>query len=793
MRLRSDGREPISGFAKKRTKLEKRHGAKLIVGPRRCDTIVQMPPEAGRRLGPYEIRRLIGSGGMGTVYEAFDTRLRRSVAIKILREHLTSTTSRTRFEREGQSVAALSHPNVISIFDIGAQDDAIYIVSELLEGMTLREALSNGALSPDAAVDYARQAAAGLQAAHAKGIIHRDIKPENLFITRDGRLKVLDFGLARAAEQVQAITAVRGEQLTAPDTILGTITYMSPEQVRGEPVDARTDIFSLGCVMFEMLTGSPPFARATPTATLAAILEEEPSSDALATMPPHLAAIVRRCLARDRNARYESAAELIADLDRHKTTHPRGRGLLIAAVVTVAVVLAGATAWRAAHRVVAPKTVDMPSAPKRRTMLAVLPFENLSADPDQEYFSDGLTEETITQFAQLSPEQLAVIARSSTMHYKGVRADIRTIARQLGADYLVEGSVRRAGNRMRVSAELVRGTDGTEIWARSYDRTVDDLLAMQAELARGVAAAVELKVSPSRIVSSPNALPSNGPAREAYLRGRYYLHLGTAANRNKAVESMQQAVALDPTSAIAHAGLASALINESTLDVPPKDIIEKARASVQRALQLDDSIAEAHEVLGEILLEYDWKWDAAEAELQHALAIDPNVPNGHLDYATLLITSGRFAQGLEESNRGRELDPVSAETNRDGLFNLFCTRRYDEAYDRARHAIDLEPRNDFAYSIIGIVELARGRRDAALAAADRVFELKGTQTARSIAAYVYANAGRQNDARTALHNIEAESREKFACFFNVAALYTALGENDHAIASLDRAYKDRTA
>ena len=673
-----------------------------------------MALEPGERLGPYEIRSRIGAGGMGEVYRAFDTRLQRAVAIKVLPEGAATGVERARLEREAQAVAALSHPNVMSVFDVGTQGDVFYVVSELLEGSTLREALGAGAIPLPTAVDYARQAAAGLQSAHAKGIIHRDIKPENLFITAEGRLKILDFGLARLVEQSeQAATAVHQAKLTAPDTVLGTIGYMSPEQLRGEPIDHRTDIFSLGCVIFEMLGGRPPFLRASQTATVAAILNDSPEYSPMTFVPPSLLSVLQRCLAKQPADRYSSAAALAADLTLPSDARSLaatvsmqrvGRWRIhsaVAAAVAVMIVAAGAVFWM--HRKAAvPATAPLP----RRAMLAVLPFENLSGDAAQEYFSDGLTEDTTTEFGRLAPDRLGVIARTSSMRYKKSPTDVRTIGRELGVDYIVEGSVRRAGNRVRVAAQLVRATDGTQMWAETYDRTLDDVFAMQAELARDVAGAVEIKVMPGRGAHNP-AAPLSEPGREAFLRGRYHLSLGTAPDRRKAVEYMQQAVSSDPQSAVAYTGLARAFLAQSTVDFAPRDIVPKARAAVDRAIQLDESVAEAHEVLGSMLLEYYWNWTDSERELQRAIALDPNLARAHSEYATLLVSSGRTAEGLAEGRKARVLDPVSALASRNDLYQLFGARRWNEAVEQAHKVIDLEPRNDIARAILALSYLGR--------------------------------------------------------------------------------------
>jgi TolB-like protein/tetratricopeptide (TPR) repeat protein/predicted Ser/Thr protein kinase len=752
-----------------------------------------MPLTAGEMLGPYEIRSRIAAGGMGEIYSAFDTRLRRSVAVKIVGDAVTSAAERARLEREAQAVAALSHPNILSVFDVGTKDGVFYIVTELLEGRTLRDELRHGPLPLAKALEYAREAAVALRSAHAKGIVHRDIKPENLFITSDGRLKVLDFGLARLLPMPEEVTAVHEPRLTAPEVVVGTVGYMSPEQLRGDAVDQRSDIFSLGCVLFEMLGGRPPFLRKSQTATAAAILNESPDYASLSSVPPHVLTIVRGCLAKNASERYASAEALVADLQVALRGAPTRRNSMVLTMASAAVlvIIAIAVVMFVARRTEVPR-IPAPLPGPRHATLAVLPFQSLGADASQEYFSDGLTEDTTTEFGRISPDRLAVIARTSTMRYKKGPLDVRTVGRELGADYVVEGSVRRDGERVRVAAQLVRASDGTEMWAETYDRTVKDIFALQSELARDVASAVQIKVVPARSTPREKQIPRTPEGRDAFLRGRYHLELGTGDDLRKAVEYLSQAVAAEPDSPLANTELAQALITIATRDEAPRIVIPRARPYVDKALQLDGSIAEAHELLGEILLEYDWNWPEAERELKKAIALDPNQARAYTEYATLLICSGRFDEGLQYATRGAALDPVGTARGRNALYLLYVVHRLDDMFDQAQRALDLSPQYGYAYAIRGLAHLGRGEREAALRDADKVAALTDAPFSLSLAAYVNARAGRPDVARNQIHELEKIAEKQFVCFFNVAAIYGALGATDKAFQSLERAFADRS-
>ena len=762
----------------------------------------------GETVSHYRILAKLGGGGMGVVYEAEDTRLHRRVALKFLPDDaVPDPAALQRFRREAEAASALNHPHICTIYDVGERDGRPFIVMEKLEGETLATLIGARPMPIERILTIGSEIAEGLAAAHGAGIIHRDIKPANIFITKRGDAKLLDFGLARLeASDVSAApdsaTDVQPENLTRPGTTLGTVAYMSPEQTRGQTVDARSDLFSLGAVLYEMSTGVRPFRGTTSGMISDAIVNSEvrPPSELNAEVPRELDQVILNALEKDRELRVQSAAELRAALLRlrrdtssaksvvavrpkSKMAWPYVVALLLIVAVVVGIVVTRQPGTTGANAV---------AVPKQRMMIAVLPFENMSGDAAQEYFTDGLTEDTTTEFGRVSPDRLGVIARSSAMRYKKARADVRAIGRELGVDYLVEGSVRRSGDRVRVAAQLVRATDGTQIWAETYDRTVSDVLAMQSELARDVASAVQVKVVPSRVTSRSLISPVTEKGRDALLRARYLLRLGTPADRRKAIEYMQEAAAADPNSALVNTELARALYSQSTIDLSPNEVVPKARAAVERALQLDDKVPEAHEILGRMLLEYYWNWPEAERELKRAIALDPNLSSAHLTYAELLVTTGRTADGLVEAALARQLDPFSVTEGPHALYLLHGARQWDLLIEEARKAIRLAPNNDFAYGLLALGYFERGDRKAALETADRVVAMNGGHFSRAMAAYVYAGAGRPDAARSMLQQLHAAAEKRFVCFFNVASVHHALGEDDQALASLNRAFDTRT-
>jgi eukaryotic-like serine/threonine-protein kinase len=736
------------------------------------------------RIQQYEIVRHLASGGMGEVYLATDQALGRQVALKVLSTRHAQDTGRVRrLEQEARAASGLNHPNIVTVHELGRDGSTCFIAQEYVEGVTLREKLRSGPMPLDEIVAIAGQLAAALHVAHAAGVIHRDIKPENIMLREDGLVKILDFGIAKFLSEGSA-----PELATSAGLILGTVHYMSPEQLRGLDVDTRTDLWSLGVVMFEMFAGQRPFEAPTVSDAIARILETEPLPVG-GTVPLPMQRIIRKALAKDREARYASADDLTRDLRaaQHRrdsvatalleSFRPRWR---IAAALLVLTATLGIAGWN----------VLRPAAPASRparTMLAVLPFESLG-DGVHAYFTDALTEDTTNEFGRLAPAELGVIARTSSARYKGTGADVRTIGRELGVDYVVEGSVRRSGERIRVTAELVRTADGTQVWAQTYEKTLEDAFTIQSELARDVAREVKVKVAPAAI-SRPTGLPRSAKGREAFLRGRYELQFGRIENRERALKHFADAAAADPDSAIVHTETARALLSLATFRYAPHQVVPLARASVLRALELDPALAEAHQVLGTILLEYDWDWEAAERALKRSIELNPNLAVAHATYASLLITAGRFDEGLRESARAMALDPLSPAQHEQMVWQWTSARRWNEAVDHSRAMIQIEPTRSRSYNTLAIGSLALGDLESARAAADHQAGSESPAD-RATAAHVFARLGDTARARAMLDELQAAARDRYVCAYNVATVHAALGELDLAFASLEQGLRD---
>ena len=554
----------------------------------------------GFRLGPYEILSPLGAGGMGEVYRARDSRLGRDVAVKVLPAEFSADEERLRrFEQESRAAGTLNHPNILTIFDVGEHDRSPYVVSELLEGETLRQRLAGAALPQRKAVDYALQIARGLAAAHEMGIVHRDLKPENLFVTRDGRVKILDFGLAKLVTprlgQALETNAPTTPVFTEAGRILGTTGYMSPEQVRGQPADHRSDIFSFGSVLYEMLTGQRAFIRDTGVETMSAILKEDPPflSSSPSVLPPGIDRVVRRCLEKNREERFQSSSDLAFALESALTDsavslpwrQPASAsrrlrpGLLIArlaaalglgAVLLLLLDVGGLRRW-----------LRRPAGIAEIRSLAVLPFSNLSGDPQQEYFADGMTEALIADLAKI--RALSVISRTSIMRYKGVRRPLPDIARELGVDAVLEGSVLRSGNRVRITAQLIHASTDRHLWAETYERELSDVLNLQTEVARTVAEQIQIRVTPFEKATLASPRRVDPAAYEAYLRGLYAWNKRSSGSVAQSIELFREAIGQDPTYAPASAALADSYIVEASYGwVAPGEVAPLAQAAARR-------------------------------------------------------------------------------------------------------------------------------------------------------------------------------------------------------------------
>jgi serine/threonine-protein kinase len=732
----------------------------------------------GKTIAHYQVLEKLGEGGMGVVYKARDTRLGRSVAIKVVNAEFTQ-----RFEREAKAISALNHPHICTLYDVGEHEGTPYLVMEYVEGKPLK-----GPLPANEALPFAIQVGEALAAAHKAGITHRDLKPDNILLTSEGSVKVLDFGLAKLQPNlaVDASTVTMTEQ----GVVTGTVPYMSPEQAKGEPVDARSDIFSFGAVLYEVLSGRRAFRGETMGATLAAVITSEPPP--LKEAPAEVARIVGKMLAKKREARYQSAEELLADLEAVATGAARAsrrRWLALTAALVIVVGVAAGFDVRGLRT----RLVTWMRAPAPSVRLAVLPFANLSGDPEQEYLSDGLTQEMITQLGRLHPEHLSVIARTSVMRYKKSDKPIDQVGRELGVDYILEGSARREAGRVRITAELIQVRSQTQLWAESFERELAGILALQSEVAKKVAGSLALKLLPAEQARLANVRTVNPEAYDAYLRGLQHWYRLTPGDLESAEKYFELALAKDPNYAPAQAGFVLVWGGRSQMGYAlPSEAGPKAKAAALKAVALDDTVAEGHYALAIIKTWFDWDWAGAEPEFKRAIEINPSFPDARAYYSHFLMIMRRPEEAMPQMERALQLDPFNALFQ--GLYggDLLYARRYDDVIDQCRKALRTAPDNPVALSNLPPAYFHKGMYEEALAGWKAYLNsVYGDREVERALERGYTQAGYPAAMRHAAEALAERARKTHVLPWDVATLYVHAGEKASALNWLERAFEVR--
>ena len=773
-------------------------------------------PMTGQTISHYRVLEKLGGGGMGVVYKAEDIRLGRYVCLKFLPERLSKDHPAVeRFRREARAASSLNHPHICTIYDVDEHDGQSFIVMEFLEGQTLKHRIAGRPLDIERVPEYGHQMADALEAAHAKAIIHRDIKPANIFLTERGQIKLLDFGLAKLMPERKGVaslshagtafnTTTQDPHLTSTGVSMGTVAYMSPEQVRGEELDERTDLFSLGLVLYEMATGRQAFLGNTSGVVFEAILNRSPTPATRLNpaISPQLEQIINKALEKDRALRYRTAADLSADLQRLKRDTDSARAFQITSgtpseqptkrrwihfawsgVLALALLLFSLNVGHLRDRVL------HGSSQGRIDSIAVLPFSNASNDPKTEYLSDGITESLINSLSQLP--NLSVTARNTVFRYTGQPTDPQKLGHDMGVRAILTGRLIQNGDELMISVSLEDVRESRQIWGEQYNRKLSNLVSLQQEIAADIYGRLRPKLEGEDRKLLARRPTENVEAYQLYLQGLFYWNKWTEADFKKAADYFTQAVQKDPRYALSYAGLADtySLLGDAGY-LPPSEAWPKAKAAAMQALEIDDTLAEAHTSLALVKEHFEWDWTGAETEFRRAIELNPNSATAHHWYGDYLANMGRQEEGLRETKRARELDPLSLIINTTLGWQFYLARRNDQAIDQLRQVLDIDPKFTLARRILEEVYAQSGKHKEAVEEREKVLSLSGSPELAASIAEDFAKSGYKGVQQSWLDGLTEISKRDYVSSYSIAEGYMRLEQKEKALEWLEKAYEE---